>query len=60
MSDRFLTPEDAAKRLSISPKTLRDWFRAGKIRGVKAGRLWRIRESDLEAYMADPQGNGRK
>ena len=56
MVDRLVTPDDAANRLAISPKTIRDWLRAGRIPGIKVGRLWRIRESELEALIADPQG----
>ncbi|MEW6173695.1 MAG: helix-turn-helix domain-containing protein [Bacillota bacterium] len=30
---------------------LREWLRSGKLQGVKAGRLWRIRERDLEGFL---------
>lgn len=50
-TDKLLTPEDAAKVLLVKPDTLRGWLRAGKLRGVRAGRLWRVRESDLEAFL---------
>ena len=42
------TVPEAAKLLSIAPKTLTDWLRAGKIRGVKVGRSWRIPESAID------------
>ncbi len=51
--DRLLTPEEAAERLAVSPKSIREWLRQGKLKGVRAGRLWRIRERDLEAFL-DP------
>ncbi|MCG0278535.1 MAG: helix-turn-helix domain-containing protein [Thermanaeromonas sp.] len=51
--DRLLTPEEAAEILAVSPKSIREWLRQGKLKGVKAGRLWRIRERDLEAFL-DP------
>ncbi|MGQ9533462.1 MAG: helix-turn-helix domain-containing protein [Desulfotomaculales bacterium] len=51
--DKLLTPKDAAERLAVSPKSIRAWLRQGKLRGVRAGRLWRIRERDLEAFL-DP------
>jgi excisionase family DNA binding protein len=50
--EKLLTPEDAAERLAVSPKTIRDWLRMGKLKGVRAGRLWRIREEDLEAFLS--------
>jgi excisionase family DNA binding protein len=49
--NQLLTPEEAAARLKISRLTLGDWLRSGKIKGVKVGRLWRVRESDLEAFL---------
>ncbi|MBT9173671.1 MAG: hypothetical protein DDT21_02075 [Syntrophomonadaceae bacterium] len=53
MAERLLTPQQAAERLAVSPKSVRGWLRQGKLRGVRAGSLWRIRESDLEAFL-DP------
>ena len=44
--------EQAAERLQISPEVLRRWLRAGKIRGSKlTGRVWRIRESDIQEFL---------
>lgn len=50
-AEKLFTPEDAAKILLVKPETLRGWLRTGKLKGVRAGRLWRIRESDLEAFL---------
>jgi excisionase family DNA binding protein len=50
-AEKLLTPEAAAKILLIKPDTLRGWLRTGKFKGVKVHRLWRIRESDLEAFL---------
>jgi excisionase family DNA binding protein len=52
MVERLLTPEAAANRLGIAPRTLREWLRSGKLPGVKLGRLWRVKETDLEAFIA--------
>ncbi|MCX5888253.1 MAG: helix-turn-helix domain-containing protein [Deltaproteobacteria bacterium] len=51
--DQLLTPEETAARLKISRLTLGDWLRSGKLKGVKVGRLWRVRESDLEAFLKE-------
>jgi len=48
-----IPPEEAAERLAVSPKSIWEWLRQGKLKGVRAGRLWRIRERDLEAFL-DP------
>ncbi len=53
--ERLLTPEQAAERLAVSPKTLRDWLRTGELKGVKVGRLWRVRPADLEAFIQEPK-----
>jgi len=47
----LLAPEEAAARISVSPRSIREWLRKGKIKGVKAGRLWRIREKELEKFL---------
>ena len=52
MKDKLLTPDEAAERLSVSPKGVKNWLRQGKLRGLKVGRLWRISESDLSAFVA--------
>jgi len=49
--DILLAPEEAAARISVSPRSIREWLRKGKIKGVKAGRLWRIREKELEKFL---------
>ncbi|MCX5888201.1 MAG: helix-turn-helix domain-containing protein [Deltaproteobacteria bacterium] len=50
-AEKLLTPEDAAKALVVKPETVREWLRTGKLKGVKMGRLWRIREKDLENFL---------
>jgi excisionase family DNA binding protein len=47
----LLTVEQAAAKLQIAPKTLKDWLRAGHIKGVRLGKLWRVKEQDLEAFV---------
>jgi excisionase family DNA binding protein len=45
------TIEEVAKHLKVSTRTVREWLRSGKLKGLKAGRLWRIREEDLQAFL---------
>ena len=47
-AEKLHTVQEAAELLSIAPKTLLDWLRAGKVRGVKLGRGWRVPESAIE------------
>jgi excisionase family DNA binding protein len=51
--NELLTLEEAAARLKIAPKTMRDWLRTGKLRGVKTGKYWRVREEDVATFIRD-------
>lgn len=51
MGDKLLTPEDAAERLNMATKTIREWLRKGELVGVKLGRNWRVREEDLKTFI---------
>jgi len=57
-AEKLLTPEDAAKALVVKPETLRGWLRTGQMKGVKVGRLWRVRESDLENFLQGSESKG--
>lgn len=50
-----MTPAQVAEVLAIKEKTVLGWLRQGKLKGVRVGRLWRIRESDLTAFLEGPQ-----
>lgn len=51
MTERMLTPEQAAERLALTPKTVREWILKGTLPAAKMGRLWRIREADLDDFI---------
>ncbi|MBM3242019.1 helix-turn-helix domain-containing protein [Candidatus Poribacteria bacterium] len=53
MAERFLTLDEAANRLDVSNEVIRKWLRSGRLKGVKAGRLWRIKECDLEKFLEE-------
>jgi excisionase family DNA binding protein len=50
MNETLLTPEEAAGRLKVAKITILRWLRDGKLPGVKVGKLWRVKESDLQAF----------
>jgi excisionase family DNA binding protein len=50
----LLTPEEVAERLKVKPRTVQEWLRTGRLAGLKLGKLWRIRESDLQAFLGLP------
>jgi excisionase family DNA binding protein len=47
-----LTIEEAAARLKLKPQTVRDWLNAGKLKGVKLGRVWRVDAAALDRLLA--------
>ena len=53
-TDTLLRPEQVAERLQVSQYTALKWLREGKITGRKLGKFWRVRESDLEAFINHP------
>ncbi len=53
--ERWLTTAEIAKRLSLTERTIRDWLRSGRLPGIRLGSSragWRIREADLDAFLA--------
>lgn len=49
--EQLLKPEEVAKRLAVSAKSVRQWLREGRLKGVRAGKLWRISRADLDAFL---------
>jgi excisionase family DNA binding protein len=49
--ERELTTQEVAERLRISWLSVIRRIQAGKLRARKEGNEWRIKESDLEAYI---------
>ncbi len=47
VTETFLNVKDAASALAVSPYTLREWLKTGKVRGVKIGTKWRVPHSAL-------------
>lgn len=48
MSEKLLSPEQAAEQLGVTPNTVRTWLRDGSLKGIKLGKkIWRIKESEL-------------
>ena len=51
INNKVLTPEETAELLRVSSKTVRDWLRSGKLKGIKIGRQWRINELQINDIM---------
>jgi len=51
--DKLLTSEQVSKILQVHPFTVLKYIKAGKLKGIKLGRVWRIRESDVERFLEE-------
>jgi excisionase family DNA binding protein len=58
--EELLTPEVVAERLHVQRSTIMKYLRAGVIKGRKIGRLWRIMEEDLQAYLEHAAQQGER
>lgn len=47
----LLTPEEVAEKVKVDIQTVRVWLRAKKLKGIKMGRLWRVKEADLNQFL---------
>ncbi len=60
MIENFLTTEQVAKILQVHPFTILKFLKLGKLRGVKLGRVYRIKESDVQAFLDGRMTGGHK
>jgi excisionase family DNA binding protein len=51
MSRRFLTPDEVAALLRVSPDAIRRLLRRGEIPAVRIGRAWRVEDGDLQRWL---------
>ena len=52
MEDVFLTTEEVLEYLHVSVRTVYRLIKAGKLPALRAGRQWRFRKRDLDAWLA--------
>lgn len=51
MIEKFLTTEQVANILQVHPFTILKFIREGKLKGIKLGRVYRIKESDIHEFL---------
>ncbi len=51
MPGRLLTPEEAAARLVVTPRWLKEAAARGDVPGLKLGKFWRFHSDDLDAWI---------
>jgi excisionase family DNA binding protein len=54
LEERLFSPEEVAERLGMSRYTIGEWLRSGRLKGRRIGRFWRVKASDLQAFIDNP------
>lgn len=49
--EQYYTIEEVAKMLKVAYLTVYRWIRAGKMKAVKAGKQYRITQSELDKFL---------
>jgi len=52
----WLTAREAARRLTLSPGTVRSWVARGKVRAHRIGRRWHVSWNDAMEAERDTRG----
>jgi len=52
------TPAQVAERIQVSLIWVMRALKAGRLTGFRMGRLWRVREADLQAFIESHLSNG--
>jgi excisionase family DNA binding protein len=47
-----------AKRLKVSPHTVIDYLRKGRLKGIKLAKHWRVREEELQRFLTAHERDG--
>lgn len=53
MQDKLYTPEQVAKELQVHHLTVLKLIKQKRLRSIKLGRVYRIRESDFEKFLEE-------
>jgi excisionase family DNA binding protein len=55
----MLTPKEIATELKVKEQTVMKWLREGTLKGVKLGKLWRVKEEDYKKFIEQgtPKGD---
>jgi excisionase family DNA binding protein len=49
--EELFTVLEVAERLKVPQRTVKRWLLSGQLRGLKAGRKWRVKPSAIEAFL---------
>jgi excisionase family DNA binding protein len=48
--EKLYTPDEVADALRVTRRSVYEWLKTGRLRGLRAGNRWRIREEDVHAF----------
>jgi len=51
VNKKLYSVKDLSEMLPITPLTIREYFRKGKIKGNKIGKNWYVTEENLESFI---------
>ena len=54
--EKLLTTQEVADYLGLTQRTIYTYIQSGSLRAIKIGREWRIKESELEAFISRGSG----
>jgi chromosome partitioning protein len=57
--DNWLTIKEISTRLKLHPNTVARYIQAGRLKGVKVGKSYRVREADLLQFIGEQQDDGK-
>lgn len=60
MEDKYFTTEQVANILQVHPFTILKFINQGKLKGIKLGRMYRLKESDVEKFLEERMTQPRK
>ncbi|MBU2523986.1 helix-turn-helix domain-containing protein [Patescibacteria group bacterium] len=49
--EKIFTPDQVGKMLQIHPFTVLKYIKQGKLKGSKIGRVYRIKESNIDRFL---------
>jgi excisionase family DNA binding protein len=58
--EKLLTTQEIADYLGLTQRTIYTYIQSGSLRAVKVGREWRIKESELEAFINRGNDDGKE
>lgn len=51
--EKYYSVKEVAEKLGVTQQSVRNWYTAGKLTIVRAGRVVRIRPSDLRKFLKE-------